>query len=186
MRGSNDELRRITRESLLTALIELWETKPYENITVTELTRRAGVSRMAFYRNYESKDDIVAEHMRALYVAYIDDLEHEGGTLYLDYAVHFFAYIAANEHFMSMALAAGFGWALLESIEDYLGSEKALRVSDVDMTRFKDPYLRRFAVGGYLVVLEKWLEGGMAETPQEIGKLTAAYVHMLLGPRTVA
>lgn len=183
MRGSNEELKRITRESLLEALIDIWETKPYERITVTELTQRAGVSRMAFYRNYASKDEIVAEHVRELYTDYTAQLEHEGRTLYIDYAVRFFSYIADNAEFMRRALAAGFDWALLESIEDYVGSEKVLRVSDVDMSRLKDPHLRRFAAGGYLNVLEKWLAEGMVETPQEIGELTASYIHTLLGPR---
>lgn len=183
MRGSNEELRRITRESLLAALVYLWETKPYEKITVTELTQRAGVSRMAFYRNYQSKDNIVAEHVRALYVAYTERLEQEGSTLLVDYAVSFFTYIATNERFMRKALAAGFDWVLLESIEDYVSSERALRVSDADMSRFQDERLRQFASGGYLNILENWLEGGMAETPQEIGELTATYVHKLLGPR---
>lgn len=182
MRGSNKELRQLTRESLLTAFLELWETKPYGQISVTELAQRAGVSRMAFYRNFESKDDLVVEHVRSLYAAYTEELEEEGRTLYVDYAIRFFAYIAANEPFMRKALAAGFDWALAETIEDYVGSERALRVSDVDMGRFRDAHLRRFAVGGYLNVLKFWLEGGMAETPQEIGELTTGYIHMLLGP----
>ena len=182
MRGSNTEQRSITRESLLTALVELWAVKPYDKITVTELTRRAGVSRMAFYRNYESKDEIVAEHVRELYTAYVAELEHEGRTRFVDYAIRFFAYMADNERFMRKALAAGFDWALLESIEDYVSSRAALRVEDVDMARFKDARLRRFCAGGYLNVLEQWLEGGMVETPQEIGELTARYICALLSP----
>ncbi|MDO4537272.1 MAG: TetR-like C-terminal domain-containing protein [Coriobacteriales bacterium] len=102
--------------------------------------------------------------------------------IHFDYAVRFFAYIAANEQFMRKALAAGFDWALAESIEDYVGTERVLRVSDVDMSRLKEPHLRRFAVGGYLNVLKYWLEGGMVETPQQMGEITANYVRMLLGP----
>ncbi len=184
MRGSNEELKRITRESLLEALLEIWETKPYEKITVTELTQRAGVSRMAFYRNYASKDEIVAEHVRELYANYTAQIEHEGRTHYIDYAVRFFSYIKTNANFMRKALRAGFDWALLESIEDYLSNDYVLRVVDVDMARLKDPHLLRFAAGGYLNVLEKWLEEGMTETPQEIGARTAAYVTMLLGPKS--
>ena len=73
---------------------------------------------MAFYRNYESIGQIVAEHVRTLYLAYTAKLEREGSTLMVDNAVSFFTYIAANERFMRSALDAGFGWALLEIIED--------------------------------------------------------------------
>lgn len=182
MRGSNEEQRRITRESLLTALVDIWERKPFDKITVTELTQRAGVSRMAFYRNYDSKDDIVVEHVRRLYSDYVARLEHEGRVLYVDYAIRFFAYIADNERFMRKALSAGFDWALLESIEDYVGGERSLLVVDVDMARLKEANLRRFASGGYLSLLKKWLDDGMVETPQQMGELTTSYIRRLLGP----
>ena len=46
------------------ALTELMREKEYREITVTELARKAGVSRMACYRNFSSKDDILLEHFR--------------------------------------------------------------------------------------------------------------------------
>lgn len=58
---SNEESNRITRESLQTALIQLMSEKPFEQITITELVRRSGVSRTAFYRNYTSKEMILTE-----------------------------------------------------------------------------------------------------------------------------
>ena len=38
----------------------------------------------------------------------IKKLEHEGSTLYMDYAVNFFTYIATNKRFMRKALDAGY------------------------------------------------------------------------------
>lgn len=182
MRGTNEEQKRLTRDSLLIALMELWETKPFEKITVTELTHRAGVSRMAFYRNYDSIAQIVTDHMQELYGTNVERLAKEGHTKYADYAIRFFRFVAENESFMRKALDAGFGFALLESIEDYIGSEIVLVVSDVDMTRFSDGHLRHFVAGGSLIMLERWLEGGMVETPEQMGELAARYIHGLLGP----
>lgn len=56
---SNKELNQITKESLETALLILLETKEFDQISITELTKKAGVSRPAFYRNYESKEEIL-------------------------------------------------------------------------------------------------------------------------------
>ena len=41
---------------MVQALIQLLKTKSLSNITITELTERAGVSRMTYYRNYHSLD----------------------------------------------------------------------------------------------------------------------------------
>ena len=65
-RPSNREANVITRESLFEALLILVEKKPFEKITVSELVKRAGVSRTAFYRNYNSISEIVEERLLGL------------------------------------------------------------------------------------------------------------------------
>lgn len=61
LRMSNEASNKLTKECLQTALIYLLSEKPIEKITVTELVKRSGVSRTAFYRNYSSKEDILIE-----------------------------------------------------------------------------------------------------------------------------
>lgn len=56
---SNKEANQLTRECIETALLLLLEHKSFESITITELTQKAGVSRPAFYRNYDSKEAIL-------------------------------------------------------------------------------------------------------------------------------
>ena len=57
LRMNNKESNQLTRECLQLALIHLMAEQPYEKITVSEIVRRAGVSRTAFYRNYTDKED---------------------------------------------------------------------------------------------------------------------------------
>ncbi|MBR7927379.1 TetR/AcrR family transcriptional regulator [Aerococcaceae bacterium zg-ZUI334] len=52
--SNNQDLNQLTKESLKTALIQLLKDNEVEQISVTSLTQRAGVSRMAYYRNYQS------------------------------------------------------------------------------------------------------------------------------------
>ncbi len=46
------------------ALVELMDKKPYDQITVTDIVKKAGVSRMTFYRHYRDKDDILIGRYR--------------------------------------------------------------------------------------------------------------------------
>lgn len=48
-----------TKECIYTALILLMEQHSYDKITVTDITKKAGVSRMSFYRHFDSKDDVI-------------------------------------------------------------------------------------------------------------------------------
>ncbi len=55
--------RQFYKDCLFEALMILMQRKDYREITVTELTKVAGVSRMAFYRNYQSIEDIITDYM---------------------------------------------------------------------------------------------------------------------------
>ena len=58
--------RSAAADYIYEALVELMDKKPYDQITITDITKKAGVSRMAYYRNYKDKDDILIEHYRSV------------------------------------------------------------------------------------------------------------------------
>ena len=47
------------KRNIVRALIELMQKKNYSDISVSEITALAGVSRISYYRNYDSKEDIL-------------------------------------------------------------------------------------------------------------------------------
>lgn len=59
IRYSNEQAKRITRECIETALIQLLENKEMEKISISEIVKRAGVSRTAFYSHYQTKEDVL-------------------------------------------------------------------------------------------------------------------------------
>lgn len=56
---SNSEVNRLTREAIATALVELLRKQDFEKITISSIVKLAGVSRTAYYNNYNSKDEIL-------------------------------------------------------------------------------------------------------------------------------
>ncbi|MBJ8325128.1 TetR/AcrR family transcriptional regulator [Streptococcus pacificus] len=56
---ANQESKKITKESIEIALLTLLENKTIKQITISELVAKAGVSRNAFYRHFNSKEDIL-------------------------------------------------------------------------------------------------------------------------------
>ena len=49
-----NEVNILTKECIVTALLRLMQTQSYDSISITDITNLAGVSRMAYYRNYSS------------------------------------------------------------------------------------------------------------------------------------
>ncbi|KRN33077.1 TetR family transcriptional regulator [Liquorilactobacillus mali] len=56
---SNSEVNRLTREAIATALVELLRKQDFEKITISSIVKLAGVSRTAYYNNYNSKVEIL-------------------------------------------------------------------------------------------------------------------------------
>ena len=54
----NENTKKLTRQCLQEALIILLEKKKFEEISVTDICKKAGVSRMAFYSNFLSKEEL--------------------------------------------------------------------------------------------------------------------------------
>ncbi|MDO5294798.1 MAG: TetR/AcrR family transcriptional regulator [bacterium] len=74
LRQNNAESNAITRECIESALIQLMEDKTFEQISITDITKKAGVSRNAYYRNYNSKEDILSKYLQNI-------LSHMSGAL---------------------------------------------------------------------------------------------------------
>jgi len=52
-----------SRGWIILALLQLMEKNPYSLISITEITRKAGLARQTFYRNYHDKDDILFDYL---------------------------------------------------------------------------------------------------------------------------
>ena len=59
-----------TKQNVVNSLLTLLEEKPMDDITISELTQLAGISRMTFYRNYSCKEDILSEHFKDVLAQY--------------------------------------------------------------------------------------------------------------------
>lgn len=54
------------------AFLDLIKEKPYEKITISEITTRADLARSTFYAHYETKDDLLNSYLEEIAETYID------------------------------------------------------------------------------------------------------------------
>lgn len=52
------------KENIINTLFRFMQKKSLSDITVTELVKGAGVARASFYRNYDSKEDVLVTLIR--------------------------------------------------------------------------------------------------------------------------
>lgn len=59
-----DLRKKKSRGMLKKALLALLEEKPYDQITITDVTRQSQLNRKTFYSNYEEMDDLLKDCLR--------------------------------------------------------------------------------------------------------------------------
>src|SRR4051794_11927466 len=79
-----DDARALrSRKALQGALLTLIEEKPFDQVSIREITNQAGVSYPVFFRRYETKEqlfeDIATEEVRRLLSLTTPVFEAEGG-----------------------------------------------------------------------------------------------------------
>ncbi|MDR1429725.1 MAG: TetR/AcrR family transcriptional regulator [Spirochaetaceae bacterium] len=61
--GKQNGQPKRTKSYIFDALLLLMDEKPYNKITVSDITKRAGIARQTFYRNYNKKNDIIEQYL---------------------------------------------------------------------------------------------------------------------------
>lgn len=73
----NDKRARVSSEMLYVGLMDCLKTKPLSELTITEISDRAGVGRTTFYRNFDNPIDILHMKCDACFDEATNDLIHE-------------------------------------------------------------------------------------------------------------
>jgi AcrR family transcriptional regulator len=60
-KGHGLQIQR-TKRWIFEAMLLLLDEKPYEQIGISEITKKAGVARTSFYRNFTGKDDVILQY----------------------------------------------------------------------------------------------------------------------------
>lgn len=164
-----NQANQLARECIVTALMQLLKEKPLSAISISELTERAGVSRMTYYRNYQSKEDIFASYLEEALTAY----QKEARELSLDkhiFAVanlyHCFSYFEKHKEFLDSLFKSGLGHLLLDAISQYI-----LNTWYKPEDGIESYYgLQAFAGALYNLYIS-WSANGSKETPAELVKI---------------
>lgn len=167
LRLSNEESNRITKECIETALLILMKEKQFKDISITDIVKRAGVSRTAYYRNYSSKEDILTNYLEVVARAITDKMDL---ATYSEDAFRFwhaiFIQVRGHSEIYSVLLKAGFERIILSSI-----NKITLEDFPTDAISSKDKYDIYFWSGAVYNILTEWITSGMKESDEEMAKI---------------
>lgn len=167
LRASNEESNKFTKECLHTALVYFMGKKDFDKITISEIANRAGVSRMAFYRNYNSKEEIVSEIVERL-LDVLTELYSDENCIKKPYEwyLKILSIIKENEFMVKLLLQADM---LMEILE-----KKGSLIEQVYTPQNLSVHYRVIALESAVAkIILEWFETGMKESIEFIAELCA-------------
>lgn len=159
----------IIRESITEALILLMKKQPYESISITGLTKKAGVGRVSFYRHFKSKDDILIQKLDEVGA---DWWRQQAGQSGVNYAYALACHGQTIREILLLLYQHDLRHLLLTNIWHCCGA------SAEDAA--ESAYAKSVLAGAVFGLCDEWIRRGMAETPEEIGRIFAGLDQMLV------
>ena len=160
----------IVRESIFSALMQLMEKEKFDAITITEITTRAGVSRMAYYRNYKDKKEIILSYMDELFETYWKNIYNKPQDDFQS-ACLYFNYFRENKKLLINILDSGLTQFVLEKHNLYLQTIFKDLYNHITLESKKEKYVIDFLSGGLFKILISWAENGMEESNDYMAKI---------------
>jgi AcrR family transcriptional regulator len=166
----NTEQNKITKESIFGALMSLMEKKDFKNISITEVTQKAGVSRMAFYRNYSIMEDILIDHLDDMFREYSNLLNHKEISNYEMTRLYFY-YFRQHQKFIENLLRSKLAHLILERTVEFLNILSTAVTCTMDCSPEFEKYNIAFLAGGFFNVLITWCKSGMNESDEKMAEM---------------
>lgn len=173
-----------SRQMIEEALFALMKKKPYAEISVSEITKRADISRRTFYRLYQGKEDVIPGYFDRLCEKYQSSYKPVKGYAIEQIATEFFSFWYQHREFLLLLNKNG-----LESML-YMGinraSERVIRsrIGEHPLQQMPELiYFVDYSTGGFINLLYRWIWEGMKLSPQEYAKLTSTAITKVIGPQ---
>ncbi len=140
------------------ALLQLIQQKEYDKITITDIAKRAGVTRISFYRNFDSKDAILKQALERAFSAY----QEAYGTELTFPSI--FTFFQQNKTLID---------CLFKSEKEIFIAQ--LLTDSQSLVQLPAEIAYSYAFVGYSILgaCTTWYQRGMIETPEEIANIMA-------------
>ncbi len=160
--------KRITKESVFAALMQLLQNHTFSEITITEITKVAGVSRAAFYRNYEAKEDILVFYLRELFSELLLKLQSLENKNKFNRTMLFFSFFKEYSDFIETLINAELSHIFYEQFCIYVTDFFENHTNKISKSPLFEKYLPQYIASGLFRVLLEWVKGGTVESIEDI------------------
>ncbi len=169
-----------SKKWIMNSLVSLMQTKDFCDITVSEIAENAGLVRRTFYRNFDSKEDVLLAYLDTLVGEFTARVTAETDIDTTKALRKLFALCKENKTFFlglkrsNMLLFLLGQWNKILPVIHAQALDKIKRFPQTDSPRELE-YLLAFNVGGTFNMIIKWIDEGMEISPDELADIVEKF-----------
>lgn len=169
-----------SQKEITDALLVLMKEHPYNEITVKQILLESKLARKTFYRNFESKDDVLFSLLRRNLEDYFDIVNNARGSV-LD---TIFEFADKKRELLMLLDKNNMLYVVLQCLN--LFSVVMLDNQNKELNPFSKlfdgldrEYLVALNIGAVWNVISTWVHRGMDQSPEAVKKTIAIYLNRL-------
>ena len=158
----NNKRELSVAQYITNSLFELMKVKPYNDISITEITDKAKVNRVSFYRNFTSKEDIIDKWIKSTTQNFLSksDISYQKDST-LDYFTKLFTHLEKYKTEAMLIYKANLFNLLKDEFDNNI-----INLHKKEYSNYKSYFL----AGGIFNVYYFWLINGCIETPHRVAE----------------
>ncbi len=147
------------------ALILLLKKKSFFSISVSDIVKKAGVSRQTFYRHFKSKEELIEWNTARIFKIYVGQINSFDEYDLRKDLMTYFEVLEKEAEVLKALFKAGLECIILTQISDYsYHLESVSRYDNEKILRYVSGYF----AGGIFMIMRQWICEGLVETPEEL------------------
>ena len=161
-----------SRNCLAQALLELLEDHEYEDISIQDIVDKAGFSRMAYYRNFKSKDEVIDYALDNAFNTFVKESKISFKNMGLEVFIEtLFKWFASTEMINVTKKL------LKRHLMGHMYNQFVKRVQGGFIPN-QSHYIYDYIGGGIFAVYISWIMGDFKESPEEMARLAVNFSTM--------
>lgn len=170
MNTTNGKIAEQSKEKLVKALLVIMEQYDYREITITQISQEAGLSRKTFYRLFKGKEELLHFLFENLFLEYQIQAKSQQLQRYWDVVQCYFDFCEERKELLLLLGRNGLLHYFFDASYQY-SFEVFSHVrpeETVDQYSAFLPYLLAYSVGGMYSMVLKWVESDMRISSSEL------------------
>ena len=180
MNESNNPSAIRSKKQITDALLKLMEKYPYNEISVKQIVLEADLVRKTFYRNFDTKDDVLYSYIRRILIDYFDVVNNAKS----DALTAIFAFAVNNKKLLLLLDKNDMLYVVLLCMNEFILSLKDQQNPELNpfavlFEGLDSDYLITLNTGGIWNVISLWVRRGMKDDPEDIKRTLSSYIRRL-------